>query len=730
MFDNYAGGAYEAPPYLNANMDDPNLWAANAGIDPLIIIGIGDYGESLLLKFKAFTKFYRSGFSWSQDSLLSLIISETPNTYQIERSFLKISLDRDEDIQRVVNRFLIQGNYRCVIALDLTNRGTFSIARDLLFLLDEIRAQRSIDFPVEIIASVDKNLTQGQLGYQSARIRTLSIWQQQGRHRPGRRREIALLDNAFLLKKDVNYEVTINKSVLGLYSICHSTRHLHQLINQRFQGNKTFAIDLRAVFVPYQKLIEYKAIELTKSILFDEENLFSQNDRQFDDVVGQLVKDLEVIQTYHRLNRTPDQEKKIFLRNLMNSPNDPYKWEKAHLLAHWFRFGIIKDFAKRIGNISPLLFNELGDRTRSVLNLLNQMNQDPVLRSTVAGNVNEIQVALAPLFSKTQIDDIKKDVLGRLSFETNEFEAWLSFDHNEDDRQNPCRIMFNSNDGQVEGFLDKLISYVYSRLESTCILSLQTPLFNMVINHDAARYLEQIPDAIPGIENNHKIYLSSPNYIPQEIYNPLIGLQRGSIAEPGLALVVLVESGVDHKSYPTNTLYQAQHIEDERMHNSYSLERNWAGQLVYEFSPKTLVYMANLRAVKLFFEALILGAVEYDIYQEAWFISGFHPANEKIRLANQDVDVNDSLESLVNAFQYFTLDGIAHEFGTHPFSTIERHANSLNLLEKYLAQLDREPLPVDRLPGQAYKLPNAQQAALQSDFIHLYNHYYYQLNEE
>lgn len=702
MFANYAGGAYEAPPYLNVNIDDTHQWAANAGIDPLIIIGIGDYGESLLLKFRAFTKFYRSGFSWSQDSLLGMIISETPNTRQIERSFLKISLDRNEDIQHLVSKFLNHGNPRCVIALDLTNRGSLSIAKELLFLLDEIRDQRNIYFPVEIIASVDENLTQGQLGNQSARIRTLSIWQQQGRHRPESRRDrdTALLDNVFLLKKYPNLDVTINKSILSLYCLFHSTRPLNELLNQEIHLNKMFAIDLRAIYIPYQKLVEYQAIELTKSILFDKEGLFLRNNINFNKTVEQLQKDPEVIQTYHRLNRTPDQKKKIFLRNLMNSPNDPYKWEKAHLLAHWFGFGTIKDFSKRIGNISPLLFNELEDRTRSVLNLLNQMNQDPVLRSTVAGNVNEIQEALAPLFSKAQIKEIKQDVL-----------QWL------------FRLLFETNDLQVERFLDKLISYVYSRLESTCILNLQTPQFKMVINHDAARYLEQIPDAIPGRENNHKIFLASPNYVPNDIFNPLAGLQDKPIAEPGLALVVLVESGVDHKSYPTNTLYQNEHIEDIRMRNAFALERNWAGQLVYEFSPKTLLYMGNKQAVELFFKALIVRVIEYDFFQRVWYIKDFYKGNDKLLLGSPEM--NFTLESLLEAFQNFTLDRIQDIVGCQPFFNIEKaHEQFLNQLEQYLAQQDREPLPVDRLPGQAHELQIAKQTAEQRDFIYLYNHYY------
>ena len=200
MFQKSVGGAIKAPPYLGLLKEDSSLWAMNTPqIDSLFIIGIGDYGESVLNKFKDFTKYYRTGFSWDQESLLGIIIPNGSDIDTTERSFLKLSLDCIENKNYLTTRFLSQDNLRCVIIFDLTDTASFGLLKELLFFLDELRTKVSRDFPVSIIASVEENLRE-DLSIHSARLRTITMWQQNARHNASKTRQSTLLDHAFMLK--------------------------------------------------------------------------------------------------------------------------------------------------------------------------------------------------------------------------------------------------------------------------------------------------------------------------------------------------------------------------------------------------------------------------------------------------------------------------------------------------------------------------------------------------
>ena len=736
MFQKSVGGALTAPPYLGLLQEDSFLWAMNTPqIDPLFIIGIGDYGESVLHKFKDFTKYYRTGFSWDQKSLLGMIIPNVAGIDTTERGFLKLSLDCIENKNYLTTRFLSRDNLRCVIIFDLTDTASFGLLKELLFFLDELRTKVNRDFPVSIIASVEENLRE-DLGIQSARLRTITMWQQNARHDASKTRQSTLLDHAFLLKKDSSNELTINKAVLCLYSVFHSKRPLEHLV----KDERTFAMDLRAIYTPYEKLLHYEAIGLTKSILFDQKDIFFHDNSKFDENVGIVSLDQSVIELYRKnLHTTKNQEKLTLIQNLLGIKNDLYKWEKVYLLVSWLELneGDACAFAQKISHVGQIFFEKLEESRKSTLRSLNESKQDPLIRWIARDDMQEeIESLSNAMFTNAQLELIKTEASKKISFIVDEnlkIKLCFSSHVKSSNHTTGMHINADSGDDQIIAFLHNIFAFVYSRLETELIRYLDGfpiryldgfPKDSLVVNDMASQFLVQIPDAVPGKENNKKYFLSSPVNRPQDIINPLMGLESGEIVEPGLAIVVLGETEVDYKSYPSQITYKKRHIEDTCLENAFSLERDWSGNLLHEFSPKTLVYMKNIRAVKLFFEALHAGAIFYDDYEKSWIIEGFHPDGENVRLSN--LDQEDTLDTLVKAFQFFVLDGIEHQLGTLPFSTVEAHEDSLGRLERYLRQPEAQQKTLDwieRLVNGPDHLLIFQKTAEQNDFTFLYNYF-------
>lgn len=727
MENNYKGGAFSAPPWQLIAEPNPDLWNTNVSqADPLLVIGVGDFGESLLVRFRAFTKFHRSGFCWSKNDLFGLIVPSNPEVCKQDGTFFKYSMNKIRDLRDLAD-FLRNGNPKCVVAFDVSEQTSYDIVIELLTYLDDLRDLRNGYFPVDLVALVNEGKDEG---LQSARIRTISLWQQNGRHNLENTRQITLIDNAYLVKQEINSEETINKSVLCLFSLYYSGQPMGQLFQVTSTNWKIFAVNIRAIYVPYDRLVQYKTIKLAREILYESKIQLPVNKQLLDTAYLNSVRgEQEFANSWHSFNKSTCNEKVTHLTKIINSQNEFQKWEKMYLFSLWSGeyFKEINGFIKKVPDCQEVITKKLDDYEHEALQSLTGIRNNSVMRWVVDGDVRSQADSIVSSFvTEGQIDSIKREITKRISFEIesgSNGQPKFSLICEPGKAQPRFWIDGNSTHKDYISFLNNLLSLIARQLETALVQYLNgTPNSSLIINDTAAEFLTGIPEAIPGNENDKKIFFSSEIYRQTgSLDHRLKNLQQGKIQESGLALAVLVESDVNYKSFPNHILYLKNNIEDKRLRSVFDLERKWDNTLLHEFSPKTLLYMGNYRAVKLFSHAVIAGLIKFDLTKGGWVAEGLAEMGPVKLGDNKRQESN--LTSLLQAFRYFTLDGIVNVLGFTPFSNPEQHSKFLDRLETELTKSNHALLPenwIDTLPTETQYVLNQQQRVEQADLVYLF----------
>lgn len=680
------GGAHVAPPWaIEASLDPTHWYQDNTHHAPLLIIGIGAYGKEVLTGFREFTRFHRSGFCWTEDKLMGLIITDDQGVANTDPFYFWRSIGQLESIEHLISAFFggaHGANPSCVIVFDIKEDASFSNVKTLLASLQTISRQMNNLVTVSLMVRVYGNdLLVAKK--QSARIRTFSLWQQNGRHQFGETNSTSLINHVFMLKQEDDQQA--KKSVLCLYSLFHSGRPLQEMFqNPMPQNARMLAMDLRAVKVPYVALHRYTALKLSADILrrWFHVNQLTQSEQ------GRIAKDANVLGEYRNIQAAKDDRKWQLLANILNSL-DETKWYKVALYAHWLGLNYhgISKFFNQIISLNLLTGKVYGDYMGQVLKALTQNAQDSVIRSLIEGNnvEAEIQALSAQYYAPDQMAILTEEIESMMTFRLGMANEPPCFTFTINNPRTVYSFSANSNDEELKRFLDGFLSYVDLRLEILLTNYLdRQPEDYLNITPAMEGFLATIPDAVPGLENNLKIYVASlQTEQGRNRFGMLAPLQFRAITKSGLAIVALGESHVDYKSYPRAVVYQQQNIDDLRLRNIFQLEpRDWRGNVIHEFQTRTIFYLHNLRSVELFFKALRACVLVYDVERQTWLISANEVANNPILLGRTMDQPEGSFASLLLPFRNFTLDGILPP-GYDPMAS-NQYPETLNRLEAYL----------------------------------------------
>lgn len=624
---------------------------------PLLIIGIGQLGESVTKEFKTFTKYHRSGFSWSSEKLARFSVVQGSDVYKEIEDLTRISIDRFADVAWNMRLFLQTSPLsRCVLIADLSDKAVFKLVEDTLGLMYSWDGPGTLT-PPDLLLSADN--TQN-LGAQSARVRLISIWQDLGRQLEHDPKEAQMVSRAFFVSQESSEKSTVMKMVLSLFSLYHADQPLALELSNR----KNIAVNFKAIHVPFKELIELQSLELTRKLFLGDNNYFKL-EPLFDGTVKNLARDPDVLEKWKQISHEPDLDAPRLLLQFLNDSNLAKKWHKLYLLSGWLfnkgynQFSRLNSFVEN-SNSHALKLTEIAEQ--EISRLFDEMKKDtidPFLRWSSKNPERDAQLFLNGFFPEQQMVEIQARIGSRCGFVMRQSDLQpfiyyfpLLFDGTDllDDH------LYLSDNTSIEQLFFDCYSDIKYLLEEKFIQNQANINAKfLTIDKDISGFLMDVPELIPGRINDSWALISHSTLDISKASNQLkAAYDKGSrISEPGLAILISIEPDVHFSNFPSSKGYLSRDTDDKRLKNAVDLEKNIFGQNRHELSPSILRYLSNIRTVRVFFEAYRKGLITFDL-DCGWQIKFL----EKAYYQNKwDSLYGKTIESLVYVFKQFCLDG-------------------------------------------------------------------------
>lgn len=655
---NLDGANFFAPSLSNikaVRFRQPNITDA-IGF-PLLIIGIGLFGESVTNEFKTFTKYHRSGFSWSSEKLARFSFVQGSDVYEEIGDLTRISIDRFADVAWNMRQFLQTSPLsRCVLIADLSDKAVFKLVEHTLGLMYSWDGQATMT-PPDLLLSVDKN---NNLGAQSARVRLISIWQDLGRHLEDDQNEAQMVSRAFFVSQESSEKNTIMKMVLSLFSLYHADQPLALELPNR----KNVAVNFKAIHVPFKELIKLQSVELTRKLFLGDNNYFKLEPIS-DGTLKNLARDPDVLEKWKQISHKPDLDAPRQLLQYLNDRNLAKKWHKLYLLSGWLinkgynQFSRLNSFVENSNNQS-LKLAEIAEQEKSKLfDELKKDAIDPFLRWSSKNPERDSQLFLSVFFPDQQLVEIQARIGSRCGFVMRQsdlqpfiyyiplrFEgADLSDDH-----------LYLSDEASIEQLFFDCYSDIKYLLEEKFIQNQANINAKfLTIDQDTSGFLMDVPELIPGRINDSWALISHKTLDMSQASKQLTAAYSKNcrIPEPGLAMLISIEPDVHFSNFPSSKGYLSGDTDDKRLKNAVDLEKNLFGKDLYELSPTILRYLSNIRTVSVFFEAFRKGLITFNV-NKGWQIKFLEEAYYE---KNVKPPYPKTIESLVYVFKEFCLDG-------------------------------------------------------------------------
>ncbi len=719
---NAEGGAILAPPWNIDLNENAFAWRQDPAHNiPLLLIGVGRFGEAVLKRFRHLAKFHRSGFSWASDQILGLIIvPDQQNLYELDGFFVKVSLDYLDQVEKLLYKFINGRNVRCGIISDINDEDFFSVVEELLLFLDSNYHGRNLE--TDLITKYSSNRI--TIRRQSARLRAISVWQQQGRYSLEHDRDSALVNRVFYISPEATEEETLDKAALSLYTIFHSRRFVMAFLEGHQQKDKNLIINLRAIETPFDELIKYEALRLLEELLFDEQVLFSRTKNLNEQVLSSRD---DVLGFYREATKHNFGHAKTIISEYLINSRDEQKWEKAALVTNWCgradtqNYQELDRFIRKNNVIGTEIDEHLENAKDKIRALLVNRSENSVLRWHYLNAIDgAIESMNRPLFSDDQLDAIKNEFSQTIGYVVDDgqipFLLW-----NPTGNQENVRIDLESLQPLIEDFVDVFRKLIQEKLESVLIRNLDAGLpLTLTIDNSACDFLVNIPEAISGRKDERSFFLVSEQFNPANRLHRIHNLELINTSESGLALTVLLESVGSYRNHPGYTDYRRSDIEHRSLKNAYNFERDFFGW-DHEFSTRTLLCLINLRATELFFKALATGIIRKDLHDNNWYL--LFPDDERIPLFGNEAQRDKTvLSSLYDAYRFFCIEGIDHKnAGSQRFNRM-MYEKTLDKIEGLLETKEQNRGVWDEIARQA---ESSQEQLLdarreQEDLIYLY----------
>lgn len=662
---------------------------------PLLIIGIGQLGESVTKEFKKFTKYHRSGFSWSSEKLARFSVVQGSDVYEEIGDLTRISLDRFADVAWSMQQFLRGSpSSRCVLIADLSDKAVFKLVEHTLGLMYSWDGPSTLT-PPDLLLSVDKT---NNLGTQSARVRLISIWQDLGCQLEDDQKEAQMVSRAFFVSQESSEKNTIMKMVLSLFSLYHAD----QPLALQLQNRNNVAVNFKAIHVPFKELIELQSIELTRK-LFLGDNYYFKLQPLSDGTVKNLARDPDVLGKWKQISHKPDLDAPRLLLQFLNDSNLAKKWHKLYLLSGWLfnkgynQFSRLNSFVEN-SNSQALKLTEIAEQ--EISRLFDEMKKDtidPFLRWSSKNPERDAQLLLNGFFPEQQLVEIQARIGSRCGFVMRQSDLQpfiyyfpLLFDGTDllDDH------LYLSDDASIGQLFFDCYSDIKYLLEEKFIQNQANINAKfLTIDKDTSGFLMDVPELIPGRTQDSWALISHVTLDMSNAFKQLKSAyaEVGKISEPGLAILASIEPDVHFLNFPSFQGYLSGDTDDKRLKNAVDLEKNLFGNVLHEFSTSILRYLGNIRAVRLFFEAYRKGLITFDVnkgWQVKFLAQAFYDRNIR-----QNPPYDKNIESLVYVFKQFCLDGHSIPMFNNFFQV--NFANLLHQLETEMMNL--EPIPeIDR----------------------------------
>lgn len=695
---------------VNQNLDGANFFAPslnnNEAISfqprnvtgalglPLLIIGVGKFGELVLKEFKEFTRYHRSGFSWSPERMARFAIVQGNEIYEEVDDLTRISFDRFPDVAWGMYQFLrTSDKARCVITANLSDRDSFKLVENMLGDICLWNSQGSITPPELLLCANQQN----NLGPQSARVRQISIWQEYGRQLEHNPENVQMVSRAFFVSQEPTEDFTIKKMALSLFTLYHED----QPLALQLQGSKNIAVNFKAIDVPFKELIELQAIALTRKLLLGDDNFFNLEPRSLE-TVNELARNPDVLNKWQLLKQMSDLDAARLLNQFLNEKNLTSKWPKLYLLSAWLiqkgynQFNSLINFIKNSNSHAIQLSNITEKQRTEIADELKNDTNHPLLRWSSQNPDEDALSFLGDFFPDQQLNDIQARIGSRCGFVMREsdlkpfiFFIPLPFDGN--DRINDHLYLSDGENSQsVEQLFFDCYSDIKYLLEEKFVQNQSSINAKFLfIDKDTSAFLMDVPELIPGRTQDSWALISHSTLNMSDASNQLRAAHAdaGRISEPGLAILTSIEPDVHFLNFPSPNGYLSKDTDDERLKNAVDLEKSLNGKVLHEFSTSILRYLGNTRAVRLFFEAYRKGLITFDVdkgWQVKFLAQTFYDRNIR-----QNPPYDKNIESLVYIFKQFCLDG--HSLPMFNSFFQDNFVNLLDQLETEMMNL--EPIP-------------------------------------
>lgn len=666
--NNLAGAKIFAPTIGNLNSYSTSP-LNNTGKDgtPLVLIGVGQFGESVIKKFREFTRFHRSGFSWAADHMSCYSIPFEDDTYEDHDGLTRISANRFSEVCWSIRTFLsTDGLSKCILIADLSATEGFADIEKLLNVFNTAQLDGFQIIP-DLLLSVDMG---GNLGHQSARVRHISIWQEYGPQIVGENKQGPLVSRAFFFSKEELEDNTLQKAALGLYCLYHSTQPFYKI--EGFREAKNLAVNIRAFDFPYKELIDLQAVRISRKVLIGNESLFGPEPEPHG-LVSVIAQQAEVISKWNEISENNYKEALSVFTNLLNSKGLECRWLKINLLSDWCvqkgnrRFSSLKSFSGDSNNRFKHINEVLDNKEKEILSLLEEKSGDPFLRWESHPNTEGAASELLNIFFPDEKQkNIQAEIAQRCGF------AILDSTPSVDPKAFYIPLSSSGTDGFQQYFystentamesLIRLCNDCLSDVRQLLELSLtQTPItFNSKFMHfgkTMCDFLLGVEELIAGrtsdvlcLISGNNVYLNSAPQRIKDAYN-----QVRHIQESGLAAMFLIERDVNFSVFPSTGAYHKSESKDTRLQCALDYEKHWDGTFLQILSPSTVLYLRNRRAVEVLFQALRRDMISFDL-NSGWFFSDFrdigcfYDSNRRAR-----PPYLKTLTSLIFAFRQFWL---------------------------------------------------------------------------
>lgn len=709
---NRTGARFLAPDHLSQvearTILPPNVMELNA--NPLMLFAVGELAELALDAFKDFTRYHRTGFSWHNERMARYSIVSGANAIREKRDEVGVTTEITVDNLKSElwrrQAFLAQNDASTVILADLSDQESFNLLESMM---RQISREQDVRFLADLLLFVNKT-ERNLAGAQAARMRQISVWQEAGRHFSGNFQSRTLVSRAHYITKENLDKNTLQKMVLAIFSLYHSSRPLNTDALYQIRNQKNVALNFRSIQIPFKELIDLKAIKLTEGILFARDFLFTKGNLSTEEI-ERLKKDKNFKSDFINFNGGITEAEED-LKQRLNEADSPNRWEKLAITINFYmnqrniNLRPFMDYLIKSKDWVENISTKIEEKRKITNDSLSDKQNGNVMRWSPTDIEAETELITMDLFTEDQLKSSSETIFKRLGFAIKNGQPYIVYLPLNGNADNLVKHFYSGSDVTVKR-LDKLVDAIFEDIQRELEAIAERNLRNLNarflrVDNNTERYFDDIEDFFPEQRTSVRVIISHQDLNLEQSSNRLkTDFNRtGHVSEPGLAIFSLIEPKVNYLNFPTNSGYRDRDTNDERLKNALSYEQNWDGRTQHKFCSSTLLYLRNKKAVDLFFKAVRHNVINYD-KETKWSLQNGGSEDVKLNQENDFGLIENQTETLWKAFKFFCLNGYDGQNPYSPFAP-SNFEELLNELERQVNEKQADET-IDKVLGKKFQ---------------------------